>query len=63
MPIRFREVRRRLRHEGFNRVRQHGSHEIWKNPVGGRTVVVAGRDSDDVPEGTWRSIKKQAHWL
>jgi predicted RNA binding protein YcfA (HicA-like mRNA interferase family) len=58
VPKTYRELRRRLRSEGWSLVRQRGSHEVWRSPAGDRTVVVAGKDSDVVPRGTLSSIRR-----
>jgi predicted RNA binding protein YcfA (HicA-like mRNA interferase family) len=54
-----REVIRRLQQDGWFEVAQVGSHKQFKHPVkpGRVTVVYPKRD---IPEGTLRSIEKQA---
>ena len=58
MPKKFREVRRLLRSAGWVCVRQTGSHETWREPSSGRTVIVAGRGSQDVRPGTLASMRR-----
>jgi predicted RNA binding protein YcfA (HicA-like mRNA interferase family) len=53
----YREVRRRLRQEGWVMVRQSGSHESWRSRDG-RLVTVAGKDSDTVPAGTLSAMRR-----
>lgn len=56
----YRDVAARLTRHGFIIGRQaKGSHEGWINPQTGRTTTVP-RHGGDVPEGTLRSILKQA---
>jgi predicted RNA binding protein YcfA (HicA-like mRNA interferase family) len=58
MPKKYREVRSRLRSEGWKCVRQKGSHETWKSTDGRRKVTVAGKDSETVPAGTLAGIRR-----
>lgn len=48
----------RLHSEGWVRMRQSGSHEIWQSPDGTRVVTVAGKDSDTVPAGTLSAMRR-----
>jgi len=54
----YKEVRKALRVEGWTRVRQTGSHEIWESADGKRTVTLAGKSSDTVPVGTLAAIRR-----
>jgi predicted RNA binding protein YcfA (HicA-like mRNA interferase family) len=58
VPKKHREVRKVLRAEGWVKVRQAGSHEIWEDEEGVRTVTVAGKDSDTVPVGTLAAMRR-----
>ena len=58
MARKYREVRRALEEEGWQRVRQSGSHEIWRSTDGTVTVTLAGKDSDTVPAGTLAAIRR-----
>lgn len=58
MAKKFREVRKALRADGWTKVRQTGSHEIWECADGTRIVTVAGKDSDTVPTGTLAAIRR-----
>lgn len=42
----------------FNR--QKGSHKIFKHPVKKGIVVIPDHGKKDIPQGTIKSIKKQA---
>jgi len=55
MPPKNRDIRRRLAQDGWHIARQRGSHEIWKHPVKGNTVV-AGHDNEEPPAGTLKAI-------
>ena len=57
------EVLRRLAVEGWYLVATRGSHRQFKHlDIPGR-VTVAGKPSDELAVGTYRSIAKQAGWL
>jgi predicted RNA binding protein YcfA (HicA-like mRNA interferase family) len=58
--FKYKEITRRLKKLGFVFYRQaSGSHEIWHNPTTHRFTTVPNH-SGDMPEGTLRSILKQA---
>ncbi len=58
--FRYREIVRRLKRLGFSFDRQAaGSHEIWYNPNTDRYTTIPNH-SGEMPEGTLRSILKQA---
>jgi predicted RNA binding protein YcfA (HicA-like mRNA interferase family) len=46
--------------DGWQLVRQKGSHRQFHHPIKPGTVTVAGKPSVDVPPGTLASILKQA---
>ncbi|MHB8140000.1 MAG: type II toxin-antitoxin system HicA family toxin [Vulcanimicrobiaceae bacterium] len=50
--MKFRDLRRRLRSEGFEIVDQEGAHEQWKCAGRSGRVTVSGKDGQDVPTGT-----------
>jgi len=58
VPKKYREVRVALAEAGWTKVRQAGSHEIWRSEDGTRTVTVAGKASDSVPVGTLAAIRR-----
>ncbi len=58
MPKKYREVRAALLADGWQVVRQRGSHEVWAHPDRDERIVVAGKSSDTVPVGTLGSIRK-----
>ncbi len=58
--LNYRQITKKLRKFGFAFDRQAaGSHEIWYNPETDRYTTVPNH-SDDMPEGTLKSILKQA---
>ena len=59
-PPTVREVTKMLESEGYEVVRQAGSHIRYKKES--RTVTVAGKPSEHLNQKTWNSIKKQAGW-
>ena len=59
MP-KVRDAIRTIEQDGWVYVRTRGSHRIYKHPAKLGTVVIAGSPNDDVPAGTWNSIRRQA---
>lgn len=60
-PVDSRQVIRRLKQDGFQRVHQKGSHQQYKHPERpGRVTVPHPRKG--IPIGTLRSIYRQAGW-
>jgi predicted RNA binding protein YcfA (HicA-like mRNA interferase family) len=45
-----------LRHHGFLRVGQSGSHRKWRNPATAKQVIVAHHRGRILPLGTIRAI-------
>lgn len=62
MALKVGDVIRRLEAEGWRLTRTRGSHRIFKHPTKPGTVIVAGKPSKDLTEGTWDEIQKQAGW-
>jgi len=58
--MKVREVIRRLAEDGWVQVSQKGSHRQFKHPTKPGKVTVPGKQSEDLPEGTYRSILRQA---
>ena len=50
------EIIRILKKNGFNLVGQRGSHQKWRNPETGKTVIVAYHKGKVIPMGTLNSI-------
>jgi predicted RNA binding protein YcfA (HicA-like mRNA interferase family) len=61
--VKYREVRRRLREDGFVVVAMRGSHQQWSHPFRPGKVTVAGSDNDEIPRKIERSIFRQAGWM
>lgn len=61
MP-KVRDVIKRLESEGWVHIRTKGSHRQFVHPDRTKIVTVAGKPNDDLKEGTWNSIQKQAGW-
>jgi predicted RNA binding protein YcfA (HicA-like mRNA interferase family) len=56
------DVKKRLKKEGFKKTGQTGSHEKWKKDD--KTVTVPNHgDNYEIPIGTLRNIWKQAGWI
>ena len=60
MPTKVHELISRLEAEGWQLVRQKGSHRQYHHPSKPGTVTVAGKPSVEVPPGTLNSVLKQA---
>lgn len=58
--LKFREVRRLVRDNGWVLDRQEGSHEQYRHPTIRGAVTIAGKDNKDVPKGTLANILRQA---
>jgi predicted RNA binding protein YcfA (HicA-like mRNA interferase family) len=58
--MKVRDVIRRLLDDGWVQVSQRGSHRRFRHPTKPGKVTVPGKPSDDLPEGTYRSILRQA---
>jgi predicted RNA binding protein YcfA (HicA-like mRNA interferase family) len=51
MPRKIREFKAQIAREGFIFLPKwgKGSHERWRHPTLGKTLIVPGKDEDDVP--------------
>ena len=58
--MKVRDVLRRLADDGWEIVAQKGSHRQLKHETNPGKVTVPGKPSDDLPEGTYKSILRQA---
>ena len=60
LPLRAREIVRRLEHLGFVEDHISGSHMIFYHPVTKRRAVVP-QHSGDLPKGTVKAILREAN--
>lgn len=60
MPVRYSELKKLLRSIGCRVIREGASHELWFSPTTGKTFPVGRHDTQEIPTGTLRSIKKDA---
>ncbi|HEY5213965.1 MAG TPA: type II toxin-antitoxin system HicA family toxin [Acidobacteriaceae bacterium] len=58
--MKYRDIVKSLKADGWYQVSQEGSHEQYKHPVKRGRVTIAGKPGKDVPEGTRKSILRQA---
>ena len=58
--MRSRDIVKLVEEKGWYLKRTSGSHQIYKHPTKPGTVVIAYHGSKDIPEGTLKSILKQA---
>lgn len=56
------ELLRMLRDDGWEQVRQKGSHRQFKHPTKQGTVTVNGKPNDEQSQFILNSIFKQAGW-
>ena len=62
MPPRktVREAIRIIEADGWTCIATRGSHRQYRHQSKSGRVTIAGKQSDDLPPGTWNSILKQA---
>jgi len=58
--VKVREVIRLLEQDGWVLVITRGSHRQLKHPTKPGRVTVSGNLGDDMPKGTFASVKRQA---
>lgn len=58
--MKVREVIRLLEEDGWVKVTARGSHRQFKHPSKPGRVTVSGNMGDDMPRGTFASVKRQA---
>jgi predicted RNA binding protein YcfA (HicA-like mRNA interferase family) len=58
--MKVRDMLRRLADDGWVQAGQRGSHRQFVHPDKSGKVTVAGKPSDDIPIGTYKSILRQA---
>jgi predicted RNA binding protein YcfA (HicA-like mRNA interferase family) len=59
VPVRVRDLIRKLEKSGWRHVRTSGDHRVFQDPAG-RITVVSGQLGDDVRPGTYRAVLRQA---
>jgi predicted RNA binding protein YcfA (HicA-like mRNA interferase family) len=57
-----REVIRLLEADGWALVQTTGSHRQFKHPLKPGRVTISGHLGDEMPKGTFASVKRQAGW-
>lgn len=60
--MKVREVIRLLEADGWVLVTTEGSHRQFKHPVRPGRVTISGNLGDEMPKGTFASVKRQAGW-
>jgi predicted RNA binding protein YcfA (HicA-like mRNA interferase family) len=58
--MKYRDVIKLIRDDGWYQHSTVGSHQQFKHPTKPGRVTVAGKPGKDVPEGTLKSILRQA---
>lgn len=59
--MKFKELLKIVRDDGWYVVRVSGSHRQLHHPTKKGTVTIAGKPNKDVPKGTLNNILKQAY--
>ena len=62
MAIKVRDAIRLVEDDGWGLVATRGSHRQFKHPVKPGRVTISGHLGDDMPKGTFASVKRQAGW-
>ena len=60
--MKVREVIRLLEADGWALVTTKGSHRQLKHPLRPGRVTISGNLGDEMPKGTFASVKRQAGW-
>jgi predicted RNA binding protein YcfA (HicA-like mRNA interferase family) len=60
MPPKFRDIEKRIEEDGWVFHRQNGSHRHFVHPTKPGIVTLAGKPSAEPPEGSYKSILRQA---
>lgn len=60
MPVKVRDMIKKLEQDGWILDRTRGSHRQFKHATKPGLVTVAGKPGDDIARGTENSILKQA---
>ncbi len=58
--MKYRDLTKRIERDGWYLVHTVGSHSQYKHPIKPGRVTIAGKPGKDVPEGTRKSILRQA---
>ena len=60
MPRKIRELKTQIQREGFIYLpkRGKGSHERWRHPLLRKTLIISGKDGDDVPLYLEKQLEK-----
>jgi predicted RNA binding protein YcfA (HicA-like mRNA interferase family) len=58
--LKVRDVVQMIEADGWNQVRQRGSHRQFKHPSKPGIVTIAGKPGDDLATGTLNSVLREA---
>ena len=61
MGKKVKEVILLLQINGWHQVRTKGDHRIFRKIGEERSILVSGKESEDMPEGLYRAILRQAN--
>jgi predicted RNA binding protein YcfA (HicA-like mRNA interferase family) len=60
--MKVRDAIRRLEADGWRLIAIKGDHRQFKHPTRRGRVTVPGHPSDELKQGTWLNIQRQAGW-
>jgi len=58
--MKIRDILRLIQEDGWYQVAQKGSHRQFKHPLKPGKVTIAGHPSEEMAEGTFKAVLKQA---
>jgi predicted RNA binding protein YcfA (HicA-like mRNA interferase family) len=58
--MKVKDIVKLIEQDGWFQVAQRGSHRQFKHSTKSGRVTIAGKSSNDIPQGTLNSILKQA---
>lgn len=58
--MRYSELKKLLKKAGCYKKGEGGRHELWFSPATGQSFPVSRHNTEEVPTGTLKSIKKAA---
>ena len=60
MSLRYSELEKELKKIGCYILRQGANHTIWYSPITGKNFPVSRHKTEEIPNGTLKSIKRDA---
>lgn len=61
MPVKYRNLIRALKQDGWYLARKRGSHQVWKHPTKEGTIILAPHSlNGDVPPWLYNQVMREA---